>query len=78
LYGGWSATKRIAEHALVPPVVNTSPLPKYDYDKLDYGMTIGIERTPGGRRQSRCLFRPRFQRPRRRDLVEPARRARFP
>jgi len=40
---------RIADLALVTPVVNTSPLPKYDYDKLDYGMTIGIERTPRGR-----------------------------
>ena len=29
--------------------MNTSPLPEYDYDKLDYGITIGIERTPGGR-----------------------------
>lgn len=41
--------EKVAEHALVPPKVNTSPLPKYGYDKLDYGMTIGIERTPGGR-----------------------------
>lgn len=41
--------ERIAEHALVPPTLNTSPLPEYDYDQLDYGMTIGIERTPGGR-----------------------------
>ena len=41
--------EQVAEHALVPPVVNTSPLPEYDYDRLDYGMTIGIERTPGGR-----------------------------
>ena len=41
--------ERIAEHALQPPTVNTSPLPEYDYDRLDYGMTIGIERTPGGR-----------------------------
>jgi len=41
--------EKVADHALVPPVVNTSPLPDYDYDKLDYGMTIGIERTPGGR-----------------------------
>lgn len=39
----------IADLALVPPVLNTSPLPEYDYDRLDYGMTIGIERTPGGR-----------------------------
>ncbi|MDF1825625.1 MAG: DUF1080 domain-containing protein [Verrucomicrobiales bacterium] len=41
--------ERIAGHALLPPSVNTSPLPEYGYDKLDYGMTIGIERTPGGR-----------------------------
>ena len=41
--------EKIADHALVPPVLNTSPLPEYDYEKLDYGMTIGIERTPGGR-----------------------------
>lgn len=41
--------EKVARHALVPPVVNTSPLPKYGYDKLDYGMTIGLERTPGGR-----------------------------
>ncbi len=39
----------IAEHALVPPTLNTSPLPEYDYDQLDYGMTIGMERTPKGR-----------------------------
>ncbi len=41
--------EKIADYALVPPTLNTSPLPKYDYDQLDYGMTIGIERTPGGR-----------------------------
>ena len=41
--------EKVADLALVPPVINTSPLPKYDYDKLDYGMTIGIDRTPGGR-----------------------------
>jgi len=41
--------EKVADHALVPPTLNTSPLPDYDYDKLDYGMTIGIERTPGGR-----------------------------
>lgn len=39
----------VAEFALVPPTLNTSPLPEYDYDRLDYGMTIGIERTPKGR-----------------------------
>lgn len=41
--------EQIADLALIPPTLNTSPLPEYDYDKLDYGMTIGIERTPGGR-----------------------------
>lgn len=44
-----AAMEKIADYALVPPTLNTSPLPKYDYDQLDYGMTIGIERTPGGR-----------------------------
>jgi predicted neuraminidase len=44
-----AAMEKVADHALVPPVLNTSPLPAYDYEKLDYGMTIGIERTPGGR-----------------------------
>ncbi|QDT19814.1 sialidase family protein [Gimesia chilikensis] len=41
--------EKIADLALIPPALNTSPLPEYGYDKLDYGMTIGIERTPGGR-----------------------------
>ncbi len=41
--------EKVADLALVPPVPNTTPLPKYDYDRLDYGMTIGIERTPKGR-----------------------------
>jgi len=43
------AMEKIADLALIPPKLNTSPLPDYDYDRLDYGMTIGIERTPGGR-----------------------------
>ena len=34
--------RRVADLALIPPVLNTSPLPQYYYDKLDYGMTIGI------------------------------------
>jgi hypothetical protein len=41
--------REIADLALVPPKLNTNPLPKYDYDKLNYGMTIGIARTPKGR-----------------------------
>ncbi|MFM7111836.1 MAG: exo-alpha-sialidase [Planctomycetota bacterium] len=41
--------RRVADLALIPPTLNTRPLPRYDYDRLDYGMTIGIERTPKGR-----------------------------
>lgn len=44
-----AAMERVADFALVRPTLNTSPLPRYDYDQLDYGMTIGMERTPGGR-----------------------------
>ncbi len=47
--GDLKRMEEVADLALVPPQLNTSPLPEYDYDKLDYGMTIGIERTPGGR-----------------------------
>ena len=35
--------------ALQAPVLNTDPLPEYGYDRLDYGMNIGIERTNNGR-----------------------------
>lgn len=41
--------RRIVDLALIPPQLNTRPLPEYNYDRLDYGMTIGIERTPKGR-----------------------------
>ena len=41
--------EKVADLALIPPTLNTSPLPKYGLDQLDYGMTIGIERTPQGR-----------------------------
>ena len=41
--------QRVADLSLIPPVINTHPLPKYDCDQLDYGMTLGIARTPGGR-----------------------------
>ncbi|MDD4869090.1 MAG: sialidase family protein [Kiritimatiellae bacterium] len=37
------------EMALEPPVVNTVPGPEYSDEQRDYGMTIGIERTRGGR-----------------------------
>ena len=43
------AMEKVADLALIPPRLNTSPLPEYGYDRLDYGMTIGIERTPKGR-----------------------------
>ncbi|NOU66075.1 exo-alpha-sialidase [Paenibacillus sp. LMG 31461] len=41
--------KKVADLALIPPVLNTSPLPDYDYDRLDYGMNVSIERTAQGR-----------------------------
>jgi hypothetical protein len=41
--------EKVADLALLPPQLNTSPLPEYGYDRLDYGMTIGIDRTPKGR-----------------------------
>jgi sialidase-1 len=44
-----SADEVTNDPGLVQPTVNTSPLPDYDYDRLDYAMTIGIERTPKGR-----------------------------
>ena len=42
------AERELCDLALVPPVLNTDPLPDFDYDRLDYGMTIGIARTPRG------------------------------
>lgn len=44
-----NVARHVADLALIPPTLNTTPLPRYDYDQLDYGMTIGIERTPKGR-----------------------------
>ena len=41
--------QKIADVTLIPPTINTSPLPEFDYPNLDYAMTLGIERTPGGR-----------------------------
>jgi Neuraminidase (sialidase) len=41
--------QRVADLSLLPPHINTNPLPKYDYDQLDYGMVIGSARTPRGR-----------------------------
>jgi len=41
--------REVADLALLPPRLNTSPLPEYAMRNLKYGMTIGIEQTPGGR-----------------------------
>jgi sialidase-1 len=41
--------QELTDPALVPPVVNTSPLPEYDNDRLDYGMNLGIAMTSNGR-----------------------------
>ncbi len=51
LYSSTSATitPEILALGEATPVINTSPLPAYSYDNLDYAMTIGIERTNGGR-----------------------------
>lgn len=46
---GTERAELVADLALIPPRMNTSPLPEYGYDRLDYGMTIGIAQTPGGR-----------------------------
>lgn len=40
---------RLVDPALEPPVINTRPSAEYQARNLDYGMTIGIERTPKGR-----------------------------
>ncbi|MDR1122030.1 MAG: glycoside hydrolase, partial [Dysgonamonadaceae bacterium] len=44
-----SVMRQTADLALIPPVINTSPLPQYDYDTQDYVMSLSIERTPKGR-----------------------------
>jgi len=41
--------RSVADFALIPPTINTSPLPKYGYDTQDYVMTLSIERTTKGR-----------------------------
>ncbi len=42
-------TPHLLARGLDIPVLNVNPLPDYGYDRLDYGMTISLERTPGGR-----------------------------
>lgn len=41
-------TAHLLELALLPAKVNSSPLPEYDFDKLDYALSEGITTTPGG------------------------------
>jgi predicted neuraminidase len=41
--------RQIADLALIPPEINTSPLPEYDYDTQDYVMALTIEQTAKGR-----------------------------
>lgn len=49
LAAGIPDMERIAGHALETPRLNVAPGPRYDPEQLDYGMTIGIARTPRGR-----------------------------
>lgn len=43
----WAQEKK--DWALIPPKINTSPSPEYDPEKMDFGMIIGMDRTPKGR-----------------------------
>jgi hypothetical protein len=52
--------RQVANLALIPPVLNPAPLLDYDYDKLDYGMTIGARTptpsSPSGQRRTAVRF----------------------
>lgn len=48
-YGIFARDAALLARGLETPRLNTAPLPEYGYDRLDYGMTISIERTRGGR-----------------------------
>lgn len=41
--------RQVADLALIPPQINTSPLPEYDYDTQHYVMSLTMERTVDGR-----------------------------
>lgn len=41
--------REIADLALIPPVIDTEPLPDFDYGRLNYSMTPAVTRTPKGR-----------------------------
>lgn len=42
-------TREFLDLALDPPRINTTPGPEYAAEALDYGMVIGMDRTPKGR-----------------------------
>ncbi|MCD7935715.1 MAG: glycoside hydrolase [Tannerellaceae bacterium] len=44
-----NAQNKPVDPGLETPRLLLNPIPEYDYHTLDYGMTIGIERTPNGR-----------------------------
>lgn len=41
--------KNTVDHGLTPPHINTTPLPHYDYDRLDYGMNMSLAETSKGK-----------------------------
>ncbi len=43
--------RKIADLTLLPPKINTNPLPEFDDDRpgMNYALNLGFERTPGGR-----------------------------
>ena len=45
----WELIRLSDSLAMVPPLVNTNPGKEYNAKNMDYGMTIGIERTSDGR-----------------------------
>lgn len=44
-----STVNKPGDPAMEVPRINLNPLPGYGYDRLDYGMTISIERAKKGR-----------------------------
>jgi len=44
-----SALKRLADISLEPPTVITTAMERYDYDKNNYAMNVGVAKTRGGR-----------------------------
>lgn len=42
-------SQEVLAQALEPPFIDTAPGPRHQPEAQDYGMTIGLDRTPGGR-----------------------------